>query len=94
VHDTAEGGLAVALAEASLFSGAGAELELDGDVVSWFGEGGGQAVFAVPPEAAGRLTDAPVPVRELGRVGGDSLLGLTLDELRSAYEGTLPGALG
>jgi phosphoribosylformylglycinamidine synthase len=94
VHDAAEGGLAVALAEAALASGIGAELELDGEVLTLFGEGGGQAVLAVAPEHVARIVDGPVPIRELGRVGGGSLLGHPLDRLRAAYEGTLPGALG
>lgn len=94
VHDASEGGLAVALAEAALFSGVGAELTLDPDVVCWFGEGGGQAVVALSPENATELADGPVPIRELGRVGGESLLGLPLGELRAAYERTLPEALG
>ena len=50
VHDVAEGGLAVALAEAALWSGVGAELELDDDPLTLFGEGGGQVVVALPTE--------------------------------------------
>ena len=38
VHDVAEGGLAVALAEAALWSGVGATLELDDDPLALFGE--------------------------------------------------------
>ncbi|MFN8185811.1 MAG: phosphoribosylformylglycinamidine synthase subunit PurL [Gaiellales bacterium] len=94
LHDAAEGGLAVALAEAALYSGVGAELDLTDDVLTLFGEGGGQAVVAVAPELVERMADGPVPVRELGRVGGESLLGHRLSELRDAHEGTLPGALG
>ena len=46
VHDAAEGGLAVALAEAAIASGVGAELDLPDDALTLFGEGGGQAVLA------------------------------------------------
>ena len=46
VHDVAEGGLAVALAEAALWSGVGAELDLDDDPLTLFGEVGGQVVVA------------------------------------------------
>ena len=42
VHDVSDGGLAVALAEAALWSGAGAKLDLPDDPVALFGEGGGQ----------------------------------------------------
>jgi phosphoribosylformylglycinamidine synthase len=80
-HDGGEGGLAVALAEAALWSGVGAELELREDPVTWFGEGGGIAVLACAPEDVGRL--GGVPLREVGVVGGDRLLGIRLRELRS-----------
>ncbi|MBI4172431.1 MAG: phosphoribosylformylglycinamidine synthase subunit PurL, partial [Actinobacteria bacterium] len=84
VHDAAEGGLAVALAESALHSGLGAELELAGDPLAWFGEGGGQAVLACPPENAGKL--GGVPVRRIGTVGGSTLLGIEVSELRKEWE--------
>ena len=83
-HDTSEGGLAVACAEAALYSGVGAELDLPADPVSLFGEGGGQVVVACTPEAAERLPES-VPVRELGTVGGDRLAGIPLAELEAAW---------
>jgi phosphoribosylformylglycinamidine synthase subunit PurL len=87
VHDVAEGGLAVALAEAALWSGVGASLELDQDPVTLFGEVGGQVVAALP---ADRIepdpTGAEVEVRRIGTVGGDRLLGIRLVELRRAHE--------
>src|SRR5207244_3254715 len=46
VHDAAEGGLAVALAEAAIASGVGAELDLPDDALALFGEGSGQAILA------------------------------------------------
>ncbi len=94
VHDAAEGGLAVALAEAAIASGLGAELELEQDALTLFGEGGGQAVVAVSPGLVAELMCGPVPVREVGRVGGDALLDVPLGDLRGAYEGALPEALG
>ena len=84
-HDAAEGGLAVALAEAALVSGAGAELELPADGARLFGEGGGQAVIACAREHVEQLEG--VPLRELGEVGGDSLAGIALEELAQAWEG-------
>jgi phosphoribosylformylglycinamidine synthase II len=84
-HDAAEGGLAVALAELSLFSGFGARVELEPDALSWFGEGGGQAVVSVSADDASVL-DA-VPHRRLGVVGGDKLLGVPLADLAAAYGG-------
>jgi phosphoribosylformylglycinamidine synthase subunit PurL len=83
VHDASRGGLAVALAEAALFSGVGAELELPEDPRAWFGEAGGQAVLACTPERAERL--AGVPLRRLGVVCGDTVLGIPLVQLREAH---------
>ncbi len=82
-HDTSGGGLAVALAEAAIWSGVGAELDLDAETETLFGEGGGRAVIACAPEDVPRL--GGVPLREVGVVGGDRLLGLRLRELRSAW---------
>ncbi|MGE5690155.1 MAG: phosphoribosylformylglycinamidine synthase subunit PurL [Pseudomonadota bacterium] len=83
-HDAAEGGLAVALAEAALWSGVGARLELPDDAPRLFGEGGGQAVIACAPEDVASLDG--VPLRELGVVGGGRIMGLRLDELAAAWE--------
>ena len=84
VHDASDGGLAVALAEAALFSGVGARLELPSDPLSLFGEGGGQAVLACSASFAQNLRG--VPLRTLGEVGGDSVCGVALEDLRAAYE--------
>jgi phosphoribosylformylglycinamidine synthase II len=82
-HDAAEGGLAVALAEAAIWSGLGAEIEIEHDADTLFGEGGGQAVLACPREHVGRL--GGVPLRVLGVVGGNALLGVKLEALRAAW---------
>jgi phosphoribosylformylglycinamidine synthase len=88
VHDVSEGGLAVALAEAALWSGLGATLELEDDPLTLFGEVGGQVLAALPPDQVEvDPTGADVEVRRLGVVGGDAVLGVPLAELRSAYEG-------
>jgi phosphoribosylformylglycinamidine synthase II len=87
VHDVSEGGLAVALAEAALWSGVGASLELDGDRTTLFGEVGGQIVVAQPSDAIEPdPTGSEVEVRRIGTVGGAELLGIPLDELARAYE--------
>jgi phosphoribosylformylglycinamidine synthase subunit PurL len=83
-HDVSEGGLAVSLAEAAIASGIGAELDLPGDRVSLFGEGGGQAVVACAPEEAAVLTG--VPLTRIGEVGGATLQGLPVAALREAWE--------
>jgi phosphoribosylformylglycinamidine synthase len=88
VHDVSEGGLAVALAEAALWSGVGASLTLDEDALTLFGEVGGQVVAALPAEQVEPdPTGADVEVRRIGTVGGDLLLGIPLAELADAYEG-------
>ena len=87
-HDVSDGGLAVALAEAALHSGVGARLDLPEDVVTLFGEGRGQVILALP---AGQVETDPlgsdVAVRRIGEVDGDEILGVALDELRTAWEG-------
>ena len=84
-HDADRGGLAVALAEAALWSGVGADLDLPDDEVALFGEGGGQAVIACVPEDVSRLGSKGL--RRLGVVGGDSICGVPLDRLGRAREG-------
>jgi phosphoribosylformylglycinamidine synthase len=88
VHDVAEGGLAVALAEAALWSGVGATLEVDDDPLTLFGEVGGQLIVALPSgEVEPDPTGADVEVRRIGTVGGDELLGIPLTDLARAHEG-------
>jgi phosphoribosylformylglycinamidine synthase len=86
-HDVAEGGLAVMLAEAAIWSRAGAELDLRDDAVELFGEGGGQAIVAVPPELVDAdPTGSDVAVRRIGVVGGATIFGVPVAELRAAWE--------
>jgi phosphoribosylformylglycinamidine synthase subunit PurL len=84
-HDAAEGGLAIAVAEASLAAGLGARIDLDGDALEWFGEGGGQAVVSLAAEDVSVLEG--MPHRKLGAVGGNKLFGVPLEELAAAYGG-------
>ncbi len=90
VHDAAEGGLAVCLAEAAVFSGHGATLDVRDDPVELFGEVGGRAIVACSPDAVEEIesvaAELRVPLRRIGEVGGDTLLGVALDLLRSARE--------
>ena len=88
VHDVSEGGLAVALAEAALWSGLGASLALDDDPLTLFGEVGGQVLAALP---AGQVDPDPtgteIEVRRVGTVGGDEIYGIPLAQLGSAHGG-------
>ena len=90
VHDASEGGLAVCLAEAAVFSGSGAALDLRDDVVELFGEVGGRAVIACAPAAAAEIesvaSEFSVPLRRVGEAGGGTLLGVALDRLSGARE--------
>ncbi len=70
---------------AALASGIGAEVDLPDDPLVLFGEGGGQAVVACAPAA---ISDLEIPARVIGSVGGATLFGVPVDELRQAYEVT------
>ncbi|SMQ74387.1 phosphoribosylformylglycinamidine synthase subunit II [Altererythrobacter xiamenensis] len=97
VHDLSDGGLAVALAEMALASGLGAKVETNPDYTLaqwWFGEDQGRYVISVPDTEAlnaqlakgTRDADtAQIGFRRIGTVGGDSLLGVSLADLREAH---------
>jgi phosphoribosylformylglycinamidine synthase II len=101
-HDCGDGGLAVALAEASIAGGRGATVALPADLEGLFGEGAGRFVVSASPrqyealEAAARVRE--VACRVLGRVEGRALrvvppghqtpaLDLTIETMRSAWAG-------
>jgi phosphoribosylformylglycinamidine synthase len=90
VHDAAEGGLAVCLAEAALVSDCGASLDLRDDMVELFGEVGGRAVIACSPDSIDEVEsvadELSVQLRRIGEAGGGTLLGVALEHLRSARE--------
>jgi phosphoribosylformylglycinamidine synthase II len=76
-HDVSDGGLAVALAEACLRGGCGADVALPVDATALFGEGPARFVLSL---AAGRREEFEamaqthgVPVRVIGTTGGDAL---------------------
>jgi len=98
VHDVSDGGLAVALAEMALAGGVGAEVEAHPDYSLagwWFGEDQGRYLVTVPDveafqaQLAKGTRDADTAssgVRRLGTVGGDTLFGAKLTDLRAAHE--------
>ncbi|HVE62518.1 MAG TPA: phosphoribosylformylglycinamidine synthase subunit PurL [Mycobacteriales bacterium] len=101
-HDLSEGGLAQALVESCLRGGLGVTVSLADDAfVALCSESASRAVVATA-DAASVLTLAArhgVPATVIGRVGGDALVvdgafSLPLDELRAAWEGTLPRLFG
>jgi phosphoribosylformylglycinamidine synthase len=94
VHDAAEGGLAVCLAESAIHSGCGASLDVRDDRTELFGEVGGRAVLACAPGAVAELESLAerigVPLRRIGEAGGGSVLGAELTRLREAWLGVDP----
>jgi phosphoribosylformylglycinamidine synthase len=96
VHDVSDGGLAVALAEMALASGFGAEVRQHPDYSAaqwWFSEDQGRYLVTVPDDSAFQAQlakgtrnedTAASGVRRIGTVGGDSLFGVSLADLREA----------
>jgi phosphoribosylformylglycinamidine synthase subunit PurL len=110
VHDTADGGLGVALAEMVAASGVGASVRApDGADHRWlFGESPSRFVLSVDPAAIGELhrrhVAADVPAAVVGDAAGDRLTieglagGANVDvpvaDVVAAWRGTLPALLG
>ena len=103
VHDVSDGGLLVAIAEMALAGARGVELEqLPAPLpphALWFGEGQARYVVAASPDQADAIHKAAavakVPLRLLGRVGGDAIklegeAPLPLAALAVAHEDWLP----
>jgi phosphoribosylformylglycinamidine synthase len=100
VHDLSDGGLAVALAEMALAGCIGAEADMAGNpdytpAQWWFGEDQGRYLVTVPDvaalnEALAKGTrdaeTAQIGFQRIGTVGGDSVLGVPLTELRAANQ--------
>ena len=103
-HDLADGGLAQALVEATLRHGVGATVRIAGDVfVELFSESAARALVTVTDGGLQQLltmADAlGVPATTIGATGGTTLevegwFDVPLAELREAWTGTLPAALG
>ncbi len=107
VHDVADGGLAVAIAEMALAGGIGADIRVDHDLPPphfWFGEDQARYIVTTADPAAldAWLGQHGGPDHRehswrLGTTGGASLhLGtarIALEQLRDAHEGALPALL-
>ncbi|HVW40652.1 MAG TPA: phosphoribosylformylglycinamidine synthase subunit PurL, partial [Amycolatopsis sp.] len=107
-HDLSDGGLAQTLVETMLVGQCGARVVLDEDVdpfVQLFSESAGRVLVAVPRTEELRFTEMcsarGLPWRKTGVVDPESaaleIQGVTsfpLDELRQAWEGTLPALFG
>ncbi|MDA8266854.1 MAG: phosphoribosylformylglycinamidine synthase subunit PurL [Actinomycetota bacterium] len=96
VHDVADGGIAVALAECALRSGVGARVGgIDGHG-ELFSEAAGRVLVctADPAEVESAAAGAGIGARVLGRAGGDrivvdGLVDVTLAEATAAWRGAL-----
>lgn len=91
VHDCADGGIAVAVAEMALASGIGARLEAHDDTIGWFGEGQGRYIITTTDPATVLATAKAAGVRavQIGTTGGDAICfsaeqNVALDDLRAA----------
>jgi phosphoribosylformylglycinamidine synthase II len=103
VHDVAEGGLALALAEAAVATGVGALVTgVDGHA-ALFGESPSRVLACVASDAVAtvmaRAEAAGVPARVFGRAQGDrlvveALLDVAVTTLTAAWRERLPGAFG
>jgi phosphoribosylformylglycinamidine synthase II len=107
-HDLSEGGLAQAVVEASLIGETGCRIVLPegADPFVWlFSESSGRALVAVPRGAELRFTEMcgarelpwvriGVVDAEAGAVQIQDVATIGLDELREAWEGTLPALFG
>ncbi len=101
VHDLADGGLSVALAESCLAGSIGAYVNLNGSArpeLELFGEGPSRVLVSVNPDHGERLkntaTEAGIPVEEIGLVqgdllkiscGGDQMIELKIALMEKAY---------
>jgi len=105
LHDVADGGLALALAEMAVRGGVGFRVKagaVDGHEVL-FGEGPSRVVVSVAaasvPEVHRRHIEADVPAALLGVAGGDrlvvdGLLDVALEDATAAWRDALPSMLG
>ncbi len=104
VHDCADGGLLVAIAEMALSGNLGADLyAYEGTLPAhavWFGEDQGRYVLSVSPAKAEEVLERArllaLPARVVGKVGGDTLTlrgdgePMPLSTLRTLNEHWLP----
>jgi phosphoribosylformylglycinamidine synthase subunit PurL len=94
-HDVSDGGLAVTLAESAIAGGLGVSASCDDP----FGEGDGRVVISARSDDIPALAElaGELPLREIGRVGGDAIIidgeALPLDEATGIWESALPAAV-
>ncbi|MGH3359901.1 MAG: AIR synthase related protein, partial [Nocardioidaceae bacterium] len=104
-HDLSDGGLAVALVEASLRNGVGVRVELPEGAdpfMTLFSESVARAIVAVAPERVEAFDEVAgrhgVPAQRIGVVGGDAIVvegqfELPIPEVGAVWAATLPSVL-
>ncbi len=101
-HDLSDGGLAVALAEATFRNGVGVRVELDDPFIELFSESSARAMVVVSEERHEELVSLAekhgVELASVGRTGGTDLevvgqLSIPVAELKTAWQATIPAAL-
>jgi phosphoribosylformylglycinamidine synthase subunit PurL len=96
VHDLADGGLLVALAEMALAGGIGAVLQQPLNTAQAFGEDQARYLLTLPAGAAPPAT--ALPLQQIGVTGGDAMVladgsTVAIAVLRAGHEGWLPGLM-
>jgi phosphoribosylformylglycinamidine synthase II len=102
-HDLSDGGLAMALAEASFRHGVGVTVDLEDPFVGLFSESSARAMVVVAEDRHDAFVDLAekhgVELASIGRTGGDAIevagqLRVPVAELKAAWQATLPAVLG
>ena len=101
-HDLSDGGLAMALAEASFRHGIGVTVDLEDPFLDLFSESSARAMVVVAEDRHEEFVDLAekhgVLLASVGRTGGDALevvdqFSISVADLRAAWQATIPAAL-
>ncbi len=103
-HDLSDGGLAMALAEASFRHGVGVTVDLDDPFLELFSESSARAMVVVAEDRHDEFVDARREARRRARVGraaraatrsrSPASSAIPVAELKAAWQATLPAVLG
>ncbi len=102
-HDLSDGGLAMALAEASFRGGIGVTVDLEDPFLDLFSESSARAMVAVDQDRHDEFVALAekhgVELASVGRTGGETIevagqFSISVAELKAAWQATLPAVLG
>jgi len=106
VHDCSDGGLAIALAEMAMAGGVGAAVEPGGTLpphAFLFGEDQARYVITCDPAHVDKIVadakDAGVPISQIGKTGGDSLIlggagSVSVADLKGSHQSFFENLMG